>query len=361
MDLKFLSLIIPCYNEEKTLSACIEKCIKLCDFNIKLELVIVNDCSTDNSLNLAYELQKKHSDIITVLTHDVNQGKGAALRTGFMHAKGDFIGIQDADEEYNPQDYLILLDALTNNNADVAYGSRYLRTGTRKVLYFWHTLMNKGLTFISNMFTNLDTSDMETCYKLFRREIIQKIAPQLKEDRFGFEPEITALIAIEKVKFYECAISYTPRSYEEGKKITWRDGVHALYCILHYSAHVAPLPMQILLYLFIGISAALVNLFSFSLFLTMNFSSSLSIVISFVLAAIVNYFLCIKILFRHQARWSAKGEIFAYLLTILFMGSIDYAITSGLMSLDISSTWSKAWATLIGFAGNFALRKYFVF
>lgn len=215
----------------------------LCESNIRLELVIVDDCSTDGSLAIAHELEQQYPDMITVLHHEKNQGKGAALRSGFIHAKGDYIGIQDADMEYNPLDYLILLQPMLENKADVVYGSRYLRSESRRVLYFWHTWMNRSLTFISNMFSNLDISDMETCYKLFRRDIIQKIAPMLKENRFGFEPEITAYVAIEKVRLYECSISYTPRTHEEGKKIGWRDGVHALYCILHYSAHIAPLPM----------------------------------------------------------------------------------------------------------------------
>lgn len=357
----FLSLVIPCYNEFETLETCVNACMALAQHNVKLELVIVDDCSTDNSLSIAQKLKEQFPEIITVLHHEKNKGKGAALHTGFAHAKGDYVGVQDADMEYNPLDYLTLLEPLLENKADVVYGSRYLRPNARRILYFWHTCMNKGLTFISNMFTNLDISDMETCYKLFRRDAIQKIVPQLKEQRFGFEPEITALVAAENLRIYECAIDYNPRSYEEGKKIGWRDGVRALYCILHYGAHRAPLPMQILLYLFIGIVAALVNLISFSVLWNMKISLLPSIAIAFILAAMVNYLLCIAILFKHKARWTAKGELFAYIITFILMGLLDYVLTAGFFTIGISITWSKFWAICIGFIGNFALRKYFVF
>ncbi len=356
-----LSLIIPCYNEEKNLQSCVERCFALKEAGVELELIIVDDCSTDKSYAVAHELSKKYSNIITLYKHEVNRGKGAALRTGLIKATGDMVGIQDADAEYSPTDYLVLMKPILDNKADVVYGSRYLRQDTRRVLHFWHTWMNRSLTFISNMFTNLDITDMETCYKLFRREVILSIAPRLKEERFGFEPEVTALVAQEKVRVYECAISYEPRTYEEGKKIGWRDGVRALYCILHYSAHCAPLPMQVLLYTFIGASAAIANLIMFSILLGIGISSGSSIMLAFIFAAIVNYLLCISILFRHKARWSTKGEIIAYTITLIIMGGVDYGITTGLMALGLGAMWSKAWASLIGFIGNFLFRKYFVF
>ena len=355
-----MSLVIPCYNEVNTIENCIERCRKLASDNLELELVIVDDCSTDNSIAVAEKLSQQYPEV-QLIKHAYNQGKGAALRTGFRHATGDFVGIQDADAEYDPRDYLKMLKPLREGRADVVYGSRYLRPSSRRVLYFWHTWMNRSLTFVSNMFSNLDISDMETCYKLFRRDIIQTIAPQLREDRFGFEPEVTAHVAQMGCRVHECAIHYEPRSYEEGKKIGWKDGVRALYCILHYSAHTAPLPMQILLYFFIGLVCALLNISSFAVFSSVGLGLGLSVAAAFLVAAACNYLLCTAILFRHKARWSATGEIFAYILTIAIMGALDYAITLGLAGLGVSALWSKSWASFVGFIGNFVFRKYLVF
>ena len=180
-----LSLVIPCYNEEKTLVDCVRSCLELERHGVRLEIIIVDDCSTDASPRLADELAVSIPQV-TVLHQPRNMGKGAALRRGFMQARGDFIGIQDADSEYSPLDYLELLKPLLEDRADVVFGSRYLRQDSRRVLYFWHTWMNRALTFVSNMFTDLDISDMETCYKLFRREVLQELAPRLRENRFGF-------------------------------------------------------------------------------------------------------------------------------------------------------------------------------
>ena len=171
-----LSLVVPCYNEEKTLRDIIDRILELQSDTLKLEIIVVDDCSSDNSFEVARQLERE-IDAVKVFRHEKNQGKGAALRSGFLHATGDFVGIQDADMEYDPRDYLVLLEPLLAGKADVVFGSRYLRPDTRRVLYFWHTWMNKTLTRCSNMFTNLDITDMETCYKLFRREVIQKIAP----------------------------------------------------------------------------------------------------------------------------------------------------------------------------------------
>jgi glycosyltransferase involved in cell wall biosynthesis len=354
-----LSLVIPCYNEERTLAGCLEKVLGLKKHGIDLDLLIVDDCSTDASLEIARNLAAEHPEI-TVLRHDRNMGKGAALRTGFLQASGDYVGVQDADNEYDPLDYLTLLKPLEDGRADAVFGSRYLRPDTRKVLYFWHTQMNRLLTFFSNMFTDLGITDMETGYKLFRREIIREITPKLKEKRFGFEPEVTALVAETRCRVYECAIAYNPRTFEEGKKIGWKDGVRAAYCIMHYGACRAPLPMQLLIYFFIGLTCALANIAMFSLlFGPLPLAGATAA--SFLLAAALNYVLCILILFRHRDRWSTRGELFAYCITLGIMGFVDYGCTAGLIAVGISALWAKVLAAAVGFAGNFLLRKYLVF
>ncbi|WP_207260977.1 bifunctional glycosyltransferase family 2/GtrA family protein [Desulfovibrio sp. Huiquan2017] len=355
-----LSLVIPCYNEEGTLAECIRRCLALKEHGVTLELIIVDDHSSDNSLPVAQSLADEYMEV-TVVHHEVNRGKGAALRTGFSYATGDFVGIQDADKEYDPLDYLTLLKPLQEGKADVVYGSRYLRRDVRRVLYFWHTWMNNALTFASNMFTNLDISDMETCYKLFKREAIKKIVPMLKEDRFGFEPEVTAYVGQLGYRVYECAIHYSPRTYEEGKKIGWKDGARAFYCILHYSAHTAPLPMQILLYFFIGCASAIINVSLFCAFLAFGLGLAISIGLAFILSAATNYLLCITILFRHKARWSAPGEMLIYIVMVAIMCCIDYAVTYAMTSIGLSPLAGKVWASFVGFGGNFILRKYFVF
>ena len=257
-----LSLIIPVYNEEKSLKSIVDRTLSIQKDleDVELELVIVDDCSTDGSFQIAQELICEN---IKVFQHEKNKGKGAALKTGFLEATGDFIGIQDADMEYDPFDYIKLLRPLLEDKADVCYGSRYLMRDKRRVLYFWHTFMNKGLTYFANMYSNLDITDMETCYKLFKKDVIKKIAPKLKENRFGFEPEVTMYVAQGKYRVWECAIHYNPRSYEEGKKIGAKDGLRALYCILHYGGQSAPLPMQFLIYLLIGGLSAIVNILLF--------------------------------------------------------------------------------------------------
>jgi putative flippase GtrA len=328
---------------------------------VDLDIIIVDDGSKDNSREVAMQLAEKNAEV-RLISHLVNKGKGAAIRTGLLEAKGDYIGIQDADLEYDPMQFGALLQVMRDNKADVVYGSRYLLPSqARRVLYFWHTWMNKTLTFISNMFTNLDLTDMETCYKLFRREIIQPIAPFLQEDRFGFEPEITAKIAHSGALVYECAISYNPRGYEEGKKIGWKDGFRALYCIMHYSAHRAPLPMQILLYFFIGLTAAMCNIGCFLGLLAGGVSAAAAVVAAFTLSASVNYLLCIAVLFRHKAFWSAKGELLACLIAAIIMGLVDYNVAMGLLAFGASPFWAKCLAALSGFAGNFVFRKWLVF
>lgn len=231
-----LSIIIPAYNEGRTIHHILEKVkeVKLLQ-EVQKEIVIVNDCSKDNTEEAIQRYMASNPDLpISYYKHEVNKGKGAAIHTGIKEAKGDFIVVQDADLEYDPQEFNILLKPILDGFADVVYGSRFMGGKPHRILFFWHTLGNKFLTFISNMFTNLNLTDMETCYKLFRADIIKSL--HLKENRFGFEPEVTAKIAkIKKVRIYEVGISYYGRTYEEGKKINWKDGFRAIYCILRYN------------------------------------------------------------------------------------------------------------------------------
>jgi glycosyltransferase involved in cell wall biosynthesis len=226
-----LSVIIPCYNEQKTILTLLERvrAAKL-PSGVSREIVIVDDYSKDGTRDL---LAKLSGQDVSVVYHAKNQGKGAALRTGFKSAKGDVVVIQDADLEYDPEEYEKLLLPILDGRADVVFGSRFLTTRERRVLYFTHFLVNQMLTFISDVFTNLNLTDMETCYKMFRKEILDKIT--IKENRFGFEPEITAKVAKLKCRIYEVGISYSGRTYEEGKKIGFRDGIRALWCIVKYN------------------------------------------------------------------------------------------------------------------------------
>ncbi len=230
-----LTIIIPAYNEGPTIHNILGRLRDVVLISgMKKEIIIVNDCSKDNTVDKLNEFLNDNPDFqARVLNHEVNQGKGAAIRTGIKNATGDYVIIQDADLEYDPQEFNILLKPILDGFADVVYGSRFIGGKPHRILFFWHSIGNKILTFASNMFTNLNLSDMETCYKLFKREIIQGI--EIKENRFGFEPEVTAKISrISKIRIYEVGISYYGRTYAEGKKINWKDGFRALYCILKY-------------------------------------------------------------------------------------------------------------------------------
>ncbi|MBU1179345.1 glycosyltransferase family 2 protein [Patescibacteria group bacterium] len=226
-----LSVIIPIYNEKDTILKILNKVESVDLGGVEKEIILIDDCSTDGTRNILKNLEYKYR----VFYQEKNRGKGAALRKGFQEGKGDIFVIQDADLEYNPEEYLKLLKPILEDRADVVYGSRFAGGESHRVLYFWHSLGNRFLTLLSNIFTNLNLTDMETCYKAFRRPVIERVLPTLKSNRFGFEPEITAKVAKNKFRIFEVGISYAGRTYEEGKKIGWRDGCKAILAIIYFS------------------------------------------------------------------------------------------------------------------------------
>jgi len=353
-----LSVIVPCYNEERTLQACLESVVAIADESLGLQIIVVDDCSKDQSLQIAQSLTEKIPGLV-VLHHEKNMGKGAALRTGIARATGDFVAIQDADQEYDPMDLKRLVGPLREGHADVVIGSRFLSAGYHRVLYFWHSMGNRFLTTLSNMLTDLNLSDMETCYKVFARHVIQSV--HLEENRFGFEPEVVAKIAQMRVRIYEMGISYRGRTYAEGKKIGAKDGWRALYCILKYNLPRVPVVIQFFFYLFIGGFSAVVNLGLFLGFLSTGAPVSVSALAAFFIAAFVNYYLSIKLLFRHGARWKSVTEIFVFLGVVILIGIFDMNCTRFFIRIGATPALAKALSTCIGLVLNFAGRRFIVF
>ena len=353
-----LSIVVPCYNEERTIERCLQRVLSIQNEDLQLEIVVVDDCSTDRSLLLARTMAEQNLEI-TVLKHDKNRGKGAALQTGFQHATGQIVAIQDADLEYDPSDLTRMIVPILNGEAEVVFGTRFSTSGAHRVLYFWHSIGNKFLTLLSNIFSDLNLTDMECCYKVFRREIIQKI--NIRESRFGVEPELVAKVARMRVRIFEMGISYSGRTYEEGKKIGFKDGLRALYCIFHYNAPKAPVPIQFLIYVFIGGMSAAVNLALFLVFNIWGISINLAIPLAYVLAALFNYLFCIAFLFRHKARWNSAGELIIYTSVVCLVGLLDFGATKLILAMGTSAWLAKSVGSLIGLIFNFAGRRYFVF
>jgi dolichol-phosphate mannosyltransferase len=352
-----LSIVVPAYNEERSLAHCIERVLQIERDDLGLEILIVDDASRDATPQLADQIAAKHPQV-NVVHHERNRGKGAALHTGFRHVTGDFVAVQDADLEYDPEDLIRLLVPLREGKADVVLGSRFLNGGERRVLYFWHSVGNRVLTLLSNMCTDLNLSDMETCYKVFRRDVLQRV--ELFEQRFGFEPEIVASISKLRLRVYEMGISYAGRTYEEGKKIGARDGFRALYCILHYNLPFAPNWIQSLAYILLGGAAAALNLLAF-LALTPFVPTAQAAAVAFAAASAVNYWLCVMFLFRHRSRWSRPMELLVYGAIATAIGIIDVAATLQFVAAGLSLPVAKLSASAIGLLPNYLGRRHIVF
>jgi len=354
-----LSVVIPCFNEEATLAGCVDRVRSIAGERLAVEIIIVDDGSTDGSWAVASDLAFRFPEMVRMVRHTKNTGKGAALQAGFSEATGDYVAVQDADLEYDPRDLLRLLGPLREGLADVVIGSRFLSHGAHRVLYYWHAVGNRFLTTLSNMFTDLNLTDMESCYKVFRREVLQQV--EIQEKRFGFEPEIVAKVARLGARVYEMGISYHGRTYAEGKKIRAKDGLRALYCIIRYNASHLPLPVQFLLYLFIGGVAALVNLAAFLFLSSVDLPVAMAAPAAFAIAAAVNYLLCILLLFRHKARWNTTGEIVCYSLLVLTVAGVDLRTTQFFLSSGASAVSAKLAATAVGLVFNYLGRRFLVF
>lgn len=353
-----LSIVIPCYNEERTLARCIERVLAIADQTLSLEIIIVDDGSRDSTPVVAEDLAGRFPEV-RLITHPENRGKGAALRTGFREVTGEFVAVQDADLEYDPEDLKRLLVPLVRGDADVVIGSRFLSTGAHRVLYFWHYLGNRILTLVSNMFTDLNLTDLETCYKVFRREVIQSIG--IQENRFGFEPEIVAKVAAMRLRIYEMGISYYGRTYGEGKKIGAIDGLRALYCIFRYNANRAPIPIQFLCYAAIE---GVTSLFGRFFFLGLLFSGAtvkLATPLTLIVSASLNYLLCILLIFRHRAKWSSGAEWIAYWLVVGSVFLAELEILKFFLYSGLSPEVAKISASLTTLVLNFSGRRFIVF
>jgi dolichol-phosphate mannosyltransferase len=353
-----LSVVIPCFNEERTLATCVERLLKLYNEDLSLEIIVVDDGSTDRSFALARDLAADNPHLI-VVRHDKNRGKAAAVRTGFDKATGDVIAVQDADLKYDPWDLKRLVQPIRNGDADVVLGSRFLTEGTHRAPYSRPSMADRLLTFVSNMFTELNLTDVVAGHKVFRREVIQNLT--IEADRFGVESELVAKIAHRRWRIAEIGISHWRPGYAEGKKIRARDAIHALYCIVRYNAPSAPMALQFLLYVGIGGIAAGINLLAFLTFLAMGAGVATGVLSAFAVAATANYFLCIKTMFRHRARWQSPLELAVYALVVATVALSDLGVTRALMASGAPAALAKSAASLAGLVLNFIGRRFVVF
>ncbi|MEZ4330511.1 MAG: glycosyltransferase family 2 protein [Myxococcota bacterium] len=353
-----LSLVVPCFNETATLETCVSRVLAIASPKLAVEIVIVDDASQDDSLARARDLAKRHAEI-RVLAHDRNRGKGAALRTGFAEVTGDYVAVQDADLEYDPRDLLALLEPLVDGRADAVLGSRFLTGGAHRVLYFWHSAGNAFLTLVSNVFTDLNLSDIETCYKVFRREVIQSI--EIEEERFGFEPEIVAKLARRQLRIYEVGIRYDGRTYGEGKKIRARDGWRALYCILRYNARHAPWPLRLLVHLAIGLVAGGIDVAGFALLLGAGLGAVPAAGLAYAVATAASFALCRALLYPLDRDHLGRGDGLRQGLVAALVGALDVALTLALLARGFGPGMAKLLALLPFPALNFLLRDRVVF
>ncbi len=344
-----LSVIIPCFNEKNTLNECVDKVRNVCNENFDIEIILVDDGSSDGSIEIAKKLAHNFEGVI-FLQHETNKGKGAAIKTGLEAVTGDFVAIQDADLEYDPNDFKNLLIPLINNKADVVIGSRFLTVGPHRVLYFWHSMGNKFLTFLSNMFTDLNLTDIESGYKIFKRDVIKQI--EIEEERFGFEPEIIAKVSRRKLRIYEMGISYFGRTYEEGKKIVFKDGLRALYCIFKYNASRVPFPTRILLYSLLGISTVLFNGVFFNIFLSGGLGFNYSVILAFIISTALNYPLLKIFLYR------VGGKLVTLLI---ILGILDFGITKLLVNSVFQIGYSKIFSIVLVLLLGLLLKRLWLF
>ena len=353
-----LTVLIPCFDEVGTLETCVQRVLAIESPTLGLDVVVIDDGSGEAGRAVAAAVAQQHPQV-RLLRHATNRGKGAALHTGIAAARGDLVAIQDADLEYDPRDLLRLVEPLLADRADVVIGSRFLGGGPHRVLSFWHALGNRALTLFSNMCTDLWLTDMETCHKVFRRELLQSL--ELREERFGFEPEVVAALAKRNVRVVEMGTSYLGRTYGEGKKIGWRDGLRAVYCILHYNAYSLPAPSQFLLYAAVGGVCAAVNLTVFLLlFHAGGVPASAAAPLAFALAAALNYALCVRLIFRSGTRWSRGGELLVYAGVVVVIGLADRAVTLALLAA-VPAAVAKLAASALFLVLNFAVRRLLVF